>query len=724
MPKHINKFLTHSIISFAPDAITVCDDDGVILFANPLTTNILGVSLSKIIGKYIWDFIPPEDISNIKDILREVNSSSKTRGPIKHQFLHKDNYCVTLQTFISRIKLEKEKNCYILYSISNAYLNQPGEKSISPLKDENGNISHHIETGIDIMQSKLDEEKTVETTEKFALSLKVVNDGLWDWDFKTGKLYLSSRWKSMLGYTEDEVKDTVEDWFNLIHPDDIAELKNRIKSLDEGEATNFEYENRINHKKGNYLWVLTRGLAARDANGKVYRMAGSQTDISERKAIEFQLQHDALYDALTGLPNRILFMDRLDHAIKRAKRYEDYRFIVLFMNLDRFKIINDSLGHLAGDQLLIEVAQRVKGCLRDSDTLSRFGGDEFAMLIDDVKTKQDASFYVNRIQSQLTESFKLEGRNIFTSGSIGIALFNEKYESPDNMIRDADTAMYHAKSLGRSRYAIFDGTMHYMAIAMLEMETDLRLAIENHNLHVYFQPIISLNTGQIAGFESLIRWLHPQRGFISPAEFIPIAEEIGLIYNIGLFVLHEACRFLRTLQSQFYSRPPLSMSVNLSAVQFRRPELINQIDLMVREYGLEPWSLKLEITESTIIEHAEYAKEMMTQLKAQSIHLSLDDFGTGYSSITNLHRYPIDTVKIDQSFVMKMCVDNESLEIVRSSINMAHNLKMDVVAEGVETAEQLRILRGMKCQFGQGYYFSRAIPQGEIKDLLLSGKRW
>lgn len=564
------------------------------------------------------------------------------------------------------------------------------------------------------------EEELRASEERYALAAAGANDGLWDWDLRADRAFYSPRWKAMIGAGEEEPGDSPEGWLNRIHPDDARLFRVCLEAHLRGDTPQFEHEHRMLHRDGSYRWMLTRGLAVRDAEGKAYRMAGSQTDITERKVAEEQLLHDAMHDSLTGLPNRALFVDRLTQAIARTQRREGYEFAILFMDMDRFKVVNDSLGHMMGDQLLVGMAKRLANCLRPADTVARLGGDEFVILLEDIRTATDATLFADRIQKALKGAFGLEGREVFTTASIGIALSALGYERPEDMLRDADIAMYRAKSMGKARSAVFDRAMHSSAVALLELETELRRAVERMDFRMAYQPIVSLETRRIAGFEALIRWTHPQQGEIPPSKFIPLAEETGLIVPIGLWTLRESCRQLRAWQGLVRRSPPLTMSVNLSGIQLLQPELIMQVDLMVRENGLDGNSLKLEITESAIMEHAQYALDMLKQLKAQRVRLALDDFGTGYSSMSYLRRYPIDTVKIDQSFVAKINTDEESLEIVRSIVTMAHNLKMDVVAEGVETKDQLEKLRTLNCEYGQGFYFSRPVERDAAEALLLS----
>lgn len=479
------------------------------------------------------------------------------------------------------------------------------------------------------------------------------------------------------------------------------------KALQEGTAANVVLLNY--HKDGTHFWNELNISPIYDANGNLTHFVGIQTDITERKQAEEQLRHNAFYDILTDLPNRALFMERLDLAIKRAKQYEDYLFAVLYFDLDRFKNVNDSLGHLIGDQMLVAIAQRLKACLRSEDTVARLGGDEFAILLENLQNVNDAIEVADRIHQALTLPLSLNGYEVFTSASIGIALSSTGYNQPQELLRDADIAMYRAKALGKARHEVFDKNMHARAVALLQLETDLRRAIERQEFQVHYQPIVSLATNQITGFEALVRWRHPERGLISPAEFIPFAEETGLIAMIGWLVLRQACTTLRDWQKQFPNALPLSISVNLSGKQFSQPNLVEQIVQILQETGLDASSLKLEITESAIMENVESATAILWQLRKLGIQLYMDDFGTGYSSLSYLRRFPIDKLKIDRSFVSQMMVDNESLEIVRTIVMLARNLGMNAIAEGVETHEQLTQLMSLQCEYGQGYFFSKPV---------------
>ena len=453
--------------------------------------------------------------------------------------------------------------------------------------------------------------------------------------------------------------------------------------------------------------------------------------IAEQERISVQLQeskdhfrHAAFHDALTNLPNRALLAENLKFVIERAKQHEDYQFAVLFLDLDRFKNVNDSLGHSIGDQLLITMARRLESCIREVDMVARLGGDEFAILLDGIPSQAEATNMAQRIQEKLLSPFNLSGHEVFTSTSIGIAVSSTGYDDPENMLRDADTAMYRAKAQGKACYEVFDKGMHTHAVYVLQMENDLRRAIDREELRVYYQPIVSLENGQLAGFEALIRWQHPERGFINPADFIPLAEDTGLIVPLGLWILKRACQQLCQWQWQSAANRSLFMSVNLSGKQVAQPDLVENIRDILEETHVDAKHLKLEITESAVMENAEMAARLLKRLKALGVQLSIDDFGTGYSSLSYLHRFPVNTLKIDRSFVGRIGEAAENIEIVRTVISLAENMGMEVVAEGVETLSQLTQLRKLKCQYGQGYLFSRPVDADSVSEWISKKPHW
>ncbi len=573
------------------------------------------------------------------------------------------------------------------------------------------------------LSRKRAEEALHESEERYALAMNGANDGLWDWNLDTNDMYFSPRWYSMLGLPASSDSDKPDTWFGLVHPEDRAQLQDDISLHCRNESEHFENEHRMMHSDGSYRWMLSRGLAVRDANGHAYRMAGSLTDVTERKVV----------DGVTGLPNRLLLLDRLGSAIERQFRQPNCSFAVLFLDLDRFRVINDSRGTSCGDQLLVAVSQRLGDCLRSGDsvlrvdighTMARLGGDEFAILLNDITDASHAIRIAERLQVQLAEPFDLDGQEMFITASIGITLGMMGYTQPEDVIRDAEIAMTRAKGQGTGRYEVFDIDMHKRAMTRLQAEIDLRQVIGGQGLHLYYQPIVSLRTGKISGFEALVRWEHPERGLISPVEFIPLAEETGLILPIGLWILQEACHQMQLWQEQFPTIPPLFISINLSGKQFDQADLVAQMGQILRETGLEPSSVKLEITETVLMDNAEIIASLLNQLRTLGCQLSLDDFGTGYSSLSYLHQFPIDTLKIDRSFVSRIGSDNEGSEIVRTILTLAHNFNMDVVAEGVETPQQMLYLKELGCEYGQGYFMSKPMDSKTAEALLAAEPQW
>ena len=577
------------------------------------------------------------------------------------------------------------------------------------------------------LSHKRAQEALRESEERYALAARGANDGLWDWNLQTNKVYFSARWKAMLGCQESEIEDKPEEWFGRIHEADRERVKHEIASHQGVSTPQFESEHRVLHKDGSFRWMLSRGLTVHDGSGKAVRMAGWQTDITEGK----------VSDPLTGLPNRLLFTDRVARLLKHAKRRPGYLFAVLFLDLDGFKMVNDSLGHLVGDQLLVGVAARLEKCLRATDMVARvgrdfivarLGGDEFTVLLDSIKDPGDAKQAAERLMKAVAAPFVLSGREVFTSVSVGIALSNvTSYELPDEILRDADTAMYRAKSLGKARYEIFDADMRANVMARLQLEMDLHRAIERKEFSNFYQPIISLAAGEIVGFESLLRWNHPTRGQLAPEEFIAVAEETGLIRELGWWNLRESCRQMSEWRAAYAAYSDLTISVNLSPKQFMQPSLIGDIKSVLSEFGLPPSALRLELTESTVMGDPSSAIEMLEQIKALGISLAIDDFGTGYSSLSYLHRFPLDTLKIDRSFISGVGDgknSEEGTEIARTILPMALNLHLDVVAEGVETSEQLALLKSLHCKYGQGFYFSKPLPAADAALLLAKKPSW
>jgi diguanylate cyclase (GGDEF)-like protein/PAS domain S-box-containing protein len=562
------------------------------------------------------------------------------------------------------------------------------------------------------VERALSEEAIRESEYRFELAVKGSNDGVWDWDIKRGRTYISARWKTMIGFEENSEFDDIEAWINNIHSEDQEIFRSALKAHLTGEAPYFICEHRMLHHDGTYRWMLARGLAVRDTDGKATRIAGSLSDINENKHTEHQLLKDALHDSLTGLPNRALFTDRVIQAISRTTRNSDFLFAVMFLDFDRFKMVNDSLGHSYGDQMLIEISYRLRDCVREIDTVARLGGDEFAILLEDIDVEDEAEDVARRINKLLGGPFRLADKDIVSNASIGIAFSSLGYSHPEEMIRDADIAMYQAKSQGRARHIVFDKGMHVLAVTQLEIETDLRRAIEQDEFLLYYQPVMNAESEKISGFEALIRWQHPRRGIVPPGDFIAIAEETKLIIPIGRWVIREACKQARIWQRAF-PKQELNVSVNIAPQQFTDPNLIDDIRNVLEETKLPGQRLKVEITESAIMENPNEVAYRLNQIREMGVQLHVDDFGTGYSSLSHLHRFPIDALKVDRSFVISMGESDENMEIVRTIIALARNLKLKTVAEGVETRGALEQLKKLGCDFAQGYFFSHPMEVGD-----------
>jgi diguanylate cyclase (GGDEF)-like protein/PAS domain S-box-containing protein len=580
------------------------------------------------------------------------------------------------------------------------------------------NASLYEQSQQEIIERKRVEQALRESEERYALAVRGANDGLWDWDLRSNQIYFSPRWKSMLGYAEDEIGNSPREWWGRIHPEDSERVKLTITSHLKGISNHFESEHRMLHKDGTHRWMLSRGLAVCGPDGSAVRMSGSQSDITDRKVAEEKLLHDAFYDTLTGLPNRALFMDRLKYAIEHVKRRTDDLFAVLFLDLDRFKDINDTLGHMVGDELLIEIAKMLRGGLRTTDMVARFGGDEFVILLDDIESMDAAKQIADWVQQELKSLTYMFEHEFYITTSIGIVSSSMNYQRAEEVLRDADIAMYSAKARGKARYAVFDPSMRERIMNRLALETDLRQSIENQELWIEYQPIVSLKDGCLSGFEALVRWQHPERGLLLPGDFISLAEDTGLIIAIDRWVLRNACRQLRLWQIKYPMEPPLTINVNLSGKQIVQPDLIQEIKNILAETGLNPSTLKLEITESVIMENNEITSQAFQRLNEVGVQIHIDDFGTGYSSLGYLHKFPVNALKVDRSFVQRLGVNGQDPDIVGTVLTLAHDLGMEAVAEGMETDEQMQKLKELGCEYGQGFIISKPLVRDQADELI------
>ncbi len=550
------------------------------------------------------------------------------------------------------------------------------------------------------------------------------------------RLYNSPAYQKVLGYSPEDLNSTSS--LEQIHPDDRPRvLKAAENARTSGRGERLEY--RIRHKDGTWRTLESTANAIRNAKGQTDKLVIVNRDITERKRAEELLAHNAFHDGLTNLPNRALFLDRLQHALTLSKRHSNYKFAVLLIDVDEFKIINDSLGHSAGDALLIKIGQRLSDAVRRADTvarphnsceldkptnddrLARLGGDEFAILLDDIRDPIEAVRVAERIQIELATPFVVNQRQIVISASIGIASSTSPHTQAEDLMRDADLAMYRAKRAGKARCEVSDTAMHANAVKRLQLETDLRKALDQGEFRVFYQPIVSLQTGKITGFEALTRWQRPQ-GIVPPIEFIAVAEETGLIIPMNRQLLREACEHLRSWQAEFPSSPPLTMSVNITPKEFAQSDLASEISKTLEQTGVDPSCLQFEILETLAMGDAEKSGQVLSQLKALGVRLSIDDFGTGYSSLSRLRRIPVDTLKIDRAFIMNMDTDPESHEIVRIIIMLAHNLGLKVVAEGTETQTHIDQLKQLNCEMAQGYLFSKPADDQAMLKLLASNR--
>jgi diguanylate cyclase (GGDEF)-like protein len=569
----------------------------------------------------------------------------------------------------------------------------------------------------------------VRSRERFRLALRGARDGLWDWDVASGRVRLDARGLAMLDYPEVAVEWDLPDWLSHVHPEDVEALRTALDEHAAGTAPRLEQQYRVRDAIGDWRWVLLRGMAERDASGRALRVVGSQMDISDWKREQARLVHDALHDPLTGLPNRALFLDRLERVSEHGRRRAQYHYAVLFLDLDRFKIVNDGLGHHVGDELLKVVARRLLLCVRQEDTVARLGGDEFGILLADARDMADATRVAERINAALLQPARVGEHEVFTSVSIGVALSPAGYAHPDDVMRDADAAMYRAKAAGGMRYEIEGGLLHTRAVEQLRIEMELRRSVERGELRIQFQPIVELVPSRpnapprLMGLEALLRWEHPERGLLMPGEFIPVAEETGVILALDWWTLGRACehaaRWSQALSGTSSTRP-IAISVNLSGKHFWHEDFIPRLDRLLAATGARPEHLRFDIAESAVLRDTEGAGRIFGEVRRRGIRLAIDDFGTGYSSLTYLQHFPIDAVKIDRSFVSSLADGPRSADLIRSILALARALGLEAVAEGVETAAELQELSGLGCELAQGYLFSHPLDAAEAGALLRS----
>ncbi|QIR35436.1 EAL domain-containing protein [Tolypothrix sp. PCC 7910] len=576
-------------------------------------------------------------------------------------------------------------------------------------------------TAYEQLQTELTERQRTEANlrqseQRYASLAAAAPVGIFRTDAQGNCVYVNERWCKIAGLNLEEAQGS--GWVKALHPDDRQKVAAEWYSAAQ-ENRPFQLEYRFQQSDKTIAWVFGQAVAEYNPAGQITGYIGTITDISDRKQAEEQLLYNALHDTLTGLPNRNFLMERLELAIQRAKRRENYHFAVLFLDMDRFKLINDSLGHLAGDELLTLIAQKLKSKIRATDLAARLGGDEFVVLLEDLRGIEEAVYVAERLIQEFQVPITLNGYEFFLTTSIGIVFAQDNYHQASDLLRDSDIAMYRAKAQGKSCYKIFDAQMHNQALIRLNLENDLRKALEREEFIAYYQPIVDINTQNLIGFEALVRWQHPTRGFVSPIEFVSIAEETGLIVPLDRWMLYTACQQLATWKTQFSSQLPLKVSVNMSVQDLRKANLIKDVETILAQTGLDGQCLTLEITESMLIDNIMETIKVLEQLKRLGIQISIDDFGTGYSSLNYLHRLPADTLKIDRCFIQQMQEGNRNYQVVKTIITLSNQLGLGVVAEGIETQQQLQSLQHLGCEFGQGYLFSKPLANRDIETLLM-----
>ena len=546
------------------------------------------------------------------------------------------------------------------------------------------------------------------------------NDGIWDWDMDGDQVVVSTRWLQMMRLAAGERVGSGGLWQSRVHPEDRALLQERLDAHLLQQTEVFTCEHRMLRGDGSYGWVRSRGVAVRDATGQAFRMGGSLTDLTAERSRAADISYLAMHDALTGLANRSLCLERIEHAIARARRPRALPCAVLFVDVDRFKVVNDSLGHMVGDGLLLALAARLHSAVQGRGSVARLGGDEFCVLLEDIAQQSEAAHLADAIQQQISEPFLVGSHTVYSTVSIGVTILERSHKSPADMLRDADMAMYRAKQQGTRRLQFSDSGLHVAALERLYLETELHDALRHDEFFLVYQPIVSLRMGQLSGVEALVRWQSPTRGLVSPLDFVPLAEETGLILKLGRWILDRAIGTLAEWDAQYGPHfAALTMSINVSPRQLADPELIPQISSALRRHGVAPHRIRLELTESAAMENLAESREILAAISALGVGIYLDDFGTGFSSLAYLQRLPIDTVKIDRSFVADIETDAANWSMVQAIVSMAHALGKSVVAEGIETAAQWELLKDIGCRHGQGYFFSKPQPTlAAIRDAL------
>ena len=670
------------VIDYIDQGMAVLDRDGRVTLWNDALEHILQCSRSEAIGRPLIEALPAMARTELPRAIAETAEDGKPRT-------------------LNHLRLQTGPDARIV------------QVKALPVSGGIALLWH------DVTERTRAEHELRSTGERLTLAAEGANDGLWQWNLQTQEFYVSGRWRAMIGLPAQAAIGGPDEWLDRVHGDDIAPLKANLEAHLAGTTPVFQHEHRIRHEDGSYRRVLSRGVAVRAAGRKPNRIAGSLTDTTEQAIAQERLRSVGFLDSLTGLCNRTVFVEGIGRRFDECRRRGVTNGLaVLYLDLDRFKIVNDSLGHMVGDELLIAASRRLETCLRQGDTLARLGGDEFAIFLTGLNDDAQANAIAGRIQQALSAPFTIADRDVFTSASIGIAFGPAHYASPDEIMRDADTAMYHAKSRGKSRHEVFDDAMHARVRDRLSLENDLRRAVAINDFEVHYQPIVSLVSGMCIGFESLVRWKRNGEP-VSPVTFVPIAEELGLIGPLGTWVLQEACRTFAGWQRRFPNAGLDCITVNVSSRQLVQQNFLRVVEQTVSQTGLSPASLRVEITETALLDSPGEAALVLSALRDFGVKVYLDDFGTGYSSLSHLHKLPVDALKIDRSFVASLLLPGRPA-IVESIMALARTLNTSVVAEGIESEVQARELERLGCTHAQGYLFSRPLSMLAVEEMVMA----
>ncbi|WP_432663877.1 EAL domain-containing protein [Wukongibacter baidiensis] len=711
-----------AIIESSSDAILGLDLDGNIITWNAGAEKIYGYKEKEIKGKNVSQLIPENKLAETVETLDSVRCG-KTVNYFETERIRKDKEEIHVSTTISPIRDRNEEIIGFSEIAKDITEHKIMEQDLQDSYEELSAVYQQLTATEEELRAQFDElqingELLRKSEQRYELVISASLDGIYDWDIKNNDIYHSKSWKRMMDYGDDEnVSNFYESWKNRIHPEDRERVLDELDRYLNREIEDFRIEYRIRKSGGTYIWAFDNGIAVWDKNGSPVRMAGTIKNINDRKRWEEKIYSMAYYDPLTNLPNRVLFEEKLNYALMASKENLG-KGAVFFIDLDNFKNINDTLGHEFGDNLIIKVGNELQSCVEEQGVVTRFGGDEFLILQSEISSSNDATDLANKILNIFNKPWIIGEHQIYTTASIGIAVFPEDGIDVNEILKNADTAMYKAKGSGKNKFQFFQRLMSFEILRKTEISNALRNALKNNEFELYYQPLLELKTGKIGSFEALIRWNHPEWGFVPPNEFIPIAEETGLIIPIGEWVLRTACKQNKEWKDRGYSYN--SIAVNVSAVQLQQRNFLCSIKEILEECNLEPQFLELEITESVLMKYIDWNIETLSGLQNMGVKIAIDDFGTGYSSLNYLKSLPIDSVKIDKSFIDGICMSANEESIVEGIILLAHKMQLEVVAEGVEVKEQLEILGEKRCDKIQGYYISKPYPAEEIEKLINS----